>query len=71
MRPLVGAAVRSAGTPGSKKPAWLAEVFRIADRLTVMRDGRVRDHLQDARGDVIVEAIIGRAPETSPLSAPG
>jgi ribose transport system ATP-binding protein len=42
----------------------LDEVFRIADRVTVMRDGRrvITCRIQEAKRDAIVEAIIGRAP---------
>jgi ABC-type sugar transport system ATPase subunit len=43
----------------------LDEVFRIADRVTVMRDGRrvITRRMREADRDAIVEAIIGRAPD--------
>jgi ribose transport system ATP-binding protein len=43
----------------------LDEVFRIADRVTVMRDGRrvLTTLTRDANRDMLVEAIIGRAPD--------
>ncbi len=43
----------------------LDEVFRIADRVTVMRDGRrvITCKTREANRDAIVEAIIGRAPD--------
>ncbi|HLW89851.1 MAG TPA: sugar ABC transporter ATP-binding protein [Roseiarcus sp.] len=43
----------------------LDEVFRIADRVTVMRDGRrvLTTATQDASRDELVEAIVGRAPD--------
>jgi ribose transport system ATP-binding protein len=43
----------------------LDEVFRIADRVTVMRDGRrvLTAMTRDADRDGLVEAIVGRAPD--------
>ena len=43
----------------------LDEVFRIADRVTVMRDGRrvTTTRTRDADRDLLVGAIIGRAPD--------
>jgi ribose transport system ATP-binding protein len=42
----------------------LDEVFRIADRVTVMRDGRriLTKMTRDADRDTLVDAIVGRAP---------
>ena len=43
----------------------LDEVFRIADRVTVMRDGRrvLTMRAREANRDALVEAIVGRAPD--------
>jgi ABC-type sugar transport system ATPase subunit len=43
----------------------LEEVVRVADRATILRDGRNAGVVgrEDMRGDVLVEAILGRRPE--------
>jgi ribose transport system ATP-binding protein len=43
----------------------LDEVFRIADRVTVMRDGRrvFNSHIKDVDRESLVRAIVGRAPD--------
>jgi ABC-type sugar transport system ATPase subunit len=50
----------------------LDEVERIADRVVVMRNGRVVEHLDSARGRraEIVRAMIGRDPEPSAARPP-
>jgi ribose transport system ATP-binding protein len=50
---------------------WLEEVFRIADRITVLRDGRVIGTRDAARLDIgqVVHMMVGRSVEERPPAA--